>query len=74
MTKHFKPEFKQEVAELFIDKGYSNIEAAETISVGKTTVDAGYGNYAALKCGCSGYSVTLLKKQVCWLFPRCATY
>ena len=40
MTKHFKPEFRQEVAELVIDKGYSIREAAEAMSVGKSTVDA----------------------------------
>ena len=39
MTKHFKPEFRQEVAELVVDKGYSIREAAEAMSVGKSTVD-----------------------------------
>jgi transposase len=29
MTKHFKPEFRQEVAELVVDKGYSVREAAD---------------------------------------------
>jgi len=28
MTKHFNPEFRQEVAELVVDKGYSVREAA----------------------------------------------
>ena len=37
--KHFKPEFRQEVAELVVDKGYSIREAAEAMSVGKSTVD-----------------------------------
>ncbi|OUR88712.1 transposase [Gammaproteobacteria bacterium 42_54_T18] len=40
MTKrHFKPEFRQEVAELVLDKGYSVREAAEAMSVGNSTVD-----------------------------------
>ena len=40
MTKpHFKPEFRQEVAELVVDKGYSIREAAEAMGVGKSTVD-----------------------------------
>lgn len=37
--KHFKPEFRQEVAELVIDKDYSVREAAEAMGVGKSTVD-----------------------------------
>ncbi len=40
MTKHFKPEFRQEVAELVLDKGYSIREAADAMGVGKSTVDA----------------------------------
>jgi transposase len=39
MTKRFKPEFRQEVAELVIDKNYSIREAAEAMNVGKSTVD-----------------------------------
>ncbi len=40
MTKpHFKPEFRQEVAELVVDKDYSIREAAEAMGVGKSTVD-----------------------------------
>lgn len=40
MTKrHFKPEFRQEVAELVLDKNYSVKEAATAMSVGKSTVD-----------------------------------
>ena len=40
MTKpHFKPEFRQEVAELVVDKNYSIREAAEAMGVGKSTVD-----------------------------------
>jgi transposase len=39
MTKHFNPEFRQEVAELVVDKGYSVREAADAMSVGKSTVD-----------------------------------
>ena len=39
MTKNFKPEFRQEVAELVLDKKYSIREAAEAMSVGKSTVD-----------------------------------
>jgi transposase len=39
MTKHFKPEFRQEVAELVVDKGYSVREAADAMGVGKSTVD-----------------------------------
>jgi len=39
MTTHFKPAFRQEVAELVLDKGYSIREAAEAMSVGKSTVD-----------------------------------
>ena len=37
--KHFTPEFRQEVAELVVDKGYSVQEAAEAMSVGKSTAD-----------------------------------
>ena len=37
--KHFKPEFRQEVAELVVDKGYSVREAADAMNVGKSTVD-----------------------------------
>ena len=40
MAKHFKPEFRQEVAELVVVKGYSIREAADAMSVGKSTVDA----------------------------------
>jgi transposase-like protein len=36
---HFKPEFRQEVAELVVDKNYSIREAAESMGVGKSTVD-----------------------------------
>jgi transposase-like protein len=32
MTKNFKPEFRQEVAELIVDKGYSVREAADTMN------------------------------------------
>lgn len=39
MTKHFNPAFRQEVAELVVDKGYSIREAAEAMGVGKSTVD-----------------------------------
>ena len=40
MTKpHFKPEFRQEVAELVLDKNYSVKEAATAMGVGKSTVD-----------------------------------
>jgi len=40
MTKrHFKPEFRQEVAELVLDKNYSVKEAATAMNVGKSTVD-----------------------------------
>ena len=39
MSKNFKPEFRQEVAELVLDKNYSIREAAEGMSVGKSTVD-----------------------------------
>jgi len=38
--KHFKPEFRQEVAELVVDQGYSVREAAEAMNVGKSTVDS----------------------------------
>jgi len=36
MTKYFKPEFRQEVAELVVDKGYSVREAAETYQLSTT--------------------------------------
>ena len=39
MTKHFNPEFRQEVAELVTDNGYSVREAADAMNVGKSTVD-----------------------------------
>ena len=39
MTKHFNPEFRQEVAELVTDKGYSVREAADAMGIGKSTVD-----------------------------------
>ena len=39
MAVHFKPAFRQEVAELVVDKGYSIREAAEAMGVGKSTVD-----------------------------------
>ena len=39
MSKNFKPEFRQEVAELVLDKNHSIREAAEAMSVGKSTVD-----------------------------------
>jgi transposase len=40
MTKpHFKQEFRQEVAALVVDKGYSISDAAEAMGVGKYTVD-----------------------------------
>lgn len=37
--KHFKPEYRQEVAELVVDKDYSVREASEAMGVGKSTVD-----------------------------------
>ena len=39
MANHFKPAFRQEVAELVVDKGYSIREAADAMSVEKSTVD-----------------------------------
>jgi len=36
---HFKPEFRLEVAQLVVDKGYSVREAADAMNVGKSTVD-----------------------------------
>jgi len=39
MTTHFKPAFRQEVAELVVDKSYSVREAAEAMGIGKSTVD-----------------------------------
>ncbi|MEY8214641.1 MAG: transposase [Colwellia sp.] len=40
MTKrNFNPEFRNEVAELVLDKNYSVREAAEAMNVGKSTVD-----------------------------------
>ncbi len=40
MTKRkFTPEYKQEVAELVLESGYSIREAADAMSVGKSTVD-----------------------------------
>jgi len=40
MTKrHFKPEYRQEVAELVLDKGYAVKDAADAMGVGKSTVD-----------------------------------
>lgn len=38
--RHFKPEFRNEVAELVLDKGYSVRDAAEAMSVGHSTVDS----------------------------------
>lgn len=41
MTKQsFKPAFRQEVAELVVDQGYSIREAADAMGVGKSTVDS----------------------------------
>jgi len=34
MTKHFKPEFRLEVAQLVVDKGYSIREVDEVMNVG----------------------------------------
>ncbi len=40
MTKRtFTPEFKQEVAELVLDKNYKTSEAAASMDVGQSTVD-----------------------------------
>ena len=39
MAKHYKPAFRQEVAELVVDKNYSIREASEAMAVGKSTVD-----------------------------------
>jgi hypothetical protein len=36
---HFKPEFRQEVTELVVDKGYSITKPAEAMGAGKSTVD-----------------------------------
>ena len=36
---NFKPEFRLEVAQLVLDKGYSIREAADAMDVGKSTVD-----------------------------------
>jgi transposase len=38
---HFKPEFRQQVAELVVCQDYSIREAAEAMGVGKSTVDKG---------------------------------
>lgn len=35
----FSPEFRLECAQLVVDKGYSVIEAAEAMNVGKSTMD-----------------------------------
>ena len=37
--KHFNPAFRQEVAELVVEQGYSVREAADAMGVGKSTVD-----------------------------------
>lgn len=37
--KSYSPEFRTEVAELVVDKNYSVREAAESMDVGKSTVD-----------------------------------
>lgn len=39
MAKHFSPEFRLEVAQLVVDKGYSIREASDAMNVGKSTVD-----------------------------------
>jgi len=49
--KHFKPEFRQEVAELVVDKGYSIREAADAMSVGKSTVDKWARQLRKERCG-----------------------
>ena len=36
----FSPEFKQECAQLIVDKGYSYREASEAMSVGSSTMEA----------------------------------
>jgi transposase len=36
---NFKPEFRLEVAQLVLDKGYSIRDAADAMDVGKSTVD-----------------------------------
>jgi transposase len=36
---NFKPEFRLELAQLVLDKGYSIREAADAMDVGKSTVD-----------------------------------
>lgn len=35
----FSPEFRLECAQLVVDKGYSVVEAAEAMNVGKSTMD-----------------------------------
>ena len=43
MNKHtrpiFSPEFRQEAAQLVVEKGYTIREAAESMGVGKSTMD-----------------------------------
>ncbi|SKA44783.1 hypothetical protein CZ814_02536 [Photobacterium toruni] len=39
MCPNFTPEFRLESAQLIIDQGYSVKEAAEAMSVGKSTMD-----------------------------------
>jgi transposase-like protein len=56
MTKNFKPEFRQEVSELVVDKGYSIRGAAEAMSVGNLQSING--------CAISVESVTEKKPKV----------
>ena len=53
MTKRkFTPEYKQEVAELVLENGYSIREAADAMSVGKSTVDKWVRQLRAERDGC----------------------
>ena len=42
--RNFTPEFRLESAQLVVDQGYSVIEAATAMNVGKSTMESGLGN------------------------------
>ncbi len=70
MTKrHFKPEFRQEVAELVLDKNYSVKEAATAMGVGNSTVDKWVRQLRKERDGLeTKASPTVFFKLVCTIF------
>jgi transposase len=61
---NFKPEFRLEVAQLVVDKGYSIREAADAMDVGKSTVDKWVRQFKQERVGLSPNASPMTPDQI----------